>query len=132
MKLFLFTVISGIIGCYQIDIAHYGPKEQNRYHLVNITWNRGTSDFTWKNKAGASCILTPIFIDGKFDTTRLAVGLDCPWYKDTYKFATLKWDGVPGSSNVTNIGGPLNEVFQRYPSCSYTSKGMHFKLSAMS
>ena len=126
---YILSVFSGIIGCYHVDDALFGPKDKNEYHFVNITWNRGTSVFTWKTKAGASWTLKPIFIDGKLDTTQLAVGHDCPYYKDGYKFAALEWEGLPGSSNITTINSHHNEMYQRYPSCSYNSKGMHFTLN---
>ena len=122
-----FLVISGIIGCYQIDSVIYGPEKQNDWHLVNITWNMATSAFTWKNKAGSSWTLTQIFINSeKLDTTKLAVGPDCPYYYFGYRFADLEWKGVPGSSDVSTINGPWEEPYQRRP-CN--AVGMDFPLS---
>ena len=127
MKSF-FLVISGIIGCYQIDPALIDPTQQNSYHSGNITWNKETSAFIWKNKAGASWTLTLIFIDGELDTTRLAVGHDCPTYQNGYKFAALEWEGVPGSSNVSTIRGPSGP----YLGCSYNqTEGMDFPPNAI-
>ena len=132
MKSF-FSVISGIIGCYHIDFTLYFGKEVNDWHFVTITWNRERSAFTWQNKAGATWTLKPIIIDGEWDTTKLAVGVDCPYYApaewgDGYKFADLEWEGVPGSSNVSTIRGPSGP----YLGCSYNqTEGMDFPPNAI-
>ena len=123
-----FLVISGITGCYQIDSELYAPENQNDYHFVNITWNTATSAFTWKTRIGVSWTLTQIFIDGELDSTKLAVGSDCPYYQHGYKFATLEWKGVPGSSDVSTIMGPGEEPF--HP-CLSNPKGMHFPTKLM-
>ena len=120
-----FSVISGIIGCYKIESAFYFPEVAKNWHFINITWNRETNAFTWTNKAGVSWTLTPIFIDSELDTTRLALGLDCPYYKDENKYATFVWEGLPGSSNVSIIKG-MREL---YHPCSYNPKGMYFPLN---
>ena len=134
MKSF-FLVLSGIIGCYHIDFSLYFDEEVNDFHFVNITWNRETSAFTWKNKAGVSWNLTPIIIDGELDTTKLAVGVDCPYYESEdgihgrmdngYKFAALEWEGLPGSSKVLSIIGPSGP----YYACSYNPQGTSFSLN---
>ena len=85
---------------------------------MRITWNPATDTFTWGNRAGVKWSLTPIPKgEDDWDTTRLKVGAECPYFKDGHEFAGVEWEGDPGYSAVKIISGPWDEAYLRQESC---------------
>ena len=85
---------------------------------MRITWNSATDTFTWRNRAGVSWSLTPVPKgEDDWDTTKLKVGPECPYFKDGHESAAVEWEGDPGYSAVSAIKGPWKEAYLRQESC---------------
>ena len=96
----------------------YSTDEQNDWHYMVITWNNATDTFDWRNRAGYHWSLTPIQKgDEDWDTTKLKVGPECPYFENGHEFAAVEWEGEPGYSVVSTIKGPWGEAFLREESC---------------
>ena len=110
-------LISGVVGCYQVDPSLYSTEEHNDWHYVRITWN-DDGTFEWRNRAGYHWSLAPIPKgEDDWDTTKLQVGPECPYFKDGHTFAAVEWEGEPGHSVVSTIKGPWGEAFLREDAC---------------
>ena len=106
----------------------YSTGQMNGWHLVQITWSNTTNTFTWYNHAGFSWSLTPIPKGNEdYDTTKLKVGPECPYFKKGHKkgeFAAVEWEGQPGYSDVSTIKGPWEEAYLRQESCGSLPGGL--------
>ena len=81
-------------GCGTIKNFYWiVPKNSDDWYYVKITWNAGSNTFTWQNRAGLSWTLTPLVGGGGWDTAKLAVGNENPYYNDGYTFAAIEWVG---------------------------------------
>ena len=83
--------------------------DRNDWHYAEVTWNESAKAFNWRNRDGFQWSLKPISMgNGKWDTTKLKVGPECPYSYDNYpdngyKFAVVTWKGEPGHSKVNRI-----------------------------
>ena len=81
-------------------------------------WNPATGYFTWQNRAGVKWSLKPIAKgEDDWDTSKLKVGPECPYFKDGHEFAAVEWEGDAGYSAVSTIKGPGEEAYLRQESC---------------
>ena len=92
------NLIPGVIGYYKIDTTRASQDRDTNWDFVEITWNAASQTFTWANLAGVSWTLTPISGSGGWDTTKLAVGNDNPYFTEGYTFATIEWVSSEGSN----------------------------------
>ena len=97
--------LSGIVGCYE------RPKPTNSWHSVKITWDEIHGTFKWENHAGVTWSLALIPYGDGWNTNKLAVGPECPYFNNGHEFAGLVWSGHPGDSKLLSIIGPGNEAY---------------------
>merc|ERR1719264_1008703 len=93
-----------IEGEYQLSS---GPT--NDWHYVSVRGVKGSRDYTWENKAGATWDLTFVG-EENLGSLKFKVGENCPYYRDgytsAYLFYTTSTDGV-------EIEGPWKEMYRK-------------------
>ena len=94
-------ILPAILGTFETR-AYDRLHLKNDWHYVTV-FKLSTQSAMWSNRAGVSWVLslTP-------DKNMLAIGSDCPYYKD-YKEAKVIWNG----NVVTGITGPDKTVYER-------------------
>lgn len=111
------ALIAGVVGFYDIDRSlHPEGDDHEDWHEVEIVWDSAKESFMWQTKAGVRWSLTPVHETndmGGWDTTKLVVGEDSPYYKEGSHFATVEWGMVEGAWVVTGINGPWDEPYLR-------------------
>ena len=85
------NLVDGVTGFYQIDLSMAPSKRDRNWDAVQVTWSKDTNSFTWTNKAGVSWSLKPVSGMGGFDTTKLLVGNENPYFRDGYTSAKIEW-----------------------------------------
>ena len=83
-----------------------GPT--NDWHYVSIRRVRGSQDYTWENKAGATWDLTLVG-EENHGSLRFKVGENCPYYRDGYTTAYLYFSSTDG----VEIEGPWKEMYKK-------------------
>ena len=99
------TLISGVVGYYEIDTSMAPATRDRAWDSVEVTWSRATNTFTWTNKAGVSWSMTPVSGSGGWDTTQLKLGNDNPYFMDGYTSARMEW--VSFNLGRPPVGNPI-------------------------
>ena len=84
------SLIAGVEGVYEISHDLY-PTGRNDWHHVEIIFDHDKGSFTWENLAGVRWTLSPIQGFGGWDTSKLSVGSDNPYFNEGYTFASIEW-----------------------------------------
>lgn len=95
-----------LVGQYECT-EYIGTSEENPWHRVAIR-HVGKQTFAWKNEAGVEWTLSK---DLNNDSTTLAVGTECPYYKDGHKFCRVERSEEDG--RVVALLGPHDERYER-------------------
>lgn len=96
-------MINALVGRYENHEYDAGGK--NAWHYVTLTHRRGLA-LEWRNRAGVTWTLTLTE-----DPTQLAVGKDCPYYKNGHTICTVVY--TSGGDCVAALLGPWNEQYDR-------------------
>ena len=85
-----------VTGEFENHLYDNGGK--NFYHYVNITYDKDSSRYVWRNIGGVTWSLYPTGI-----ANQLRVGTDCPYYKNGYNVANFTRMGIYGPGNEIYI-----------------------------
>ena len=55
--------------------------------------------------------------EGAWDTAKLKLGPDCPYFENGHEFVAVEWRGEPGDSVVSSIKGGWEVAYLRERSC---------------